>query len=198
MLDRRRRWSGIQARRCQKRRRQSVRQLVRGQARPGNAAAQHGRRVAAAELRFLMQSRLNWTGQQKQSSAPVSFVVAWKHLRCGLRCGCGSGGGGLLFGFRVWGDFFIAGDREEPSTASSYLIQVRGTRGAAGICDVPGLGEFSGLPAPVTAAGQVFTGRQCSVAYTRRRRESTKRSMWEKQKEKNNSSEKPASVYCHA
>lgn len=131
-----------------------------------------------------MQSRLDWTGQQKQSSAPVSFVVAWKHLRCGLRCGCGSGGGGLLFGFRVWGDFFIAGDREEPSTGS-YLIQVRGTRGAAGIGDVPGLGEFSGLPAPVIAAGQVFTGRQCSVAYTRSRRESTKRSFGRGGKGKN-------------
>lgn len=30
--------------------------------------------------------------------------------------------------------------------------------GDAGICDVPGLGEFSGLLAPVTAVGQVFIG----------------------------------------
>lgn len=71
----------------------------------------------------------------------------------------------MLFRFRCGETFFIAGDRERVETLRPWILissRYEELGGDAGNCDVPGVGEFSGLPAPInTAAGQleVFIGR---------------------------------------
>lgn len=133
--------------------------------RPGQA--QHGRRVAAAGLRFLMQSRLDWTeldrtGQGSKSKAAPRSRLWSPGSTCAAVCGADVGAveGGCCLGSEC-GETFLSRAIEKSPLLGSYLIQVRGTRGGLQVSAMYlALGEFSGLLAPITAAGQVFTGRQ--------------------------------------
>lgn len=111
------RWSGNQARRKVRREESKAvqfRQFVRGQATQQHSTlANHSCGIAVPEAKPALASDAGQSRarQSRAEQRPGLVCVAWKHLRCGLRCvRCDVGG--RWRGVQCGETFFIAGDRE--------------------------------------------------------------------------------------